>query len=74
MQYPLLFFLMKKSADFRKELIEHDYVDMIMLIPQNWIKDAHTDIALLFLNRKNRQRGIVKFIDITYDSGSDFSW
>ncbi len=62
----------EKSADFRKELIEHDYVDMIMLIPQNWIKDAHTNIALLFLNRKNRQRGIVKFIDITYDSGSDF--
>lgn len=26
----------EKSADFRKELIEHDYVDMIMLIPQNW--------------------------------------
>ena len=57
-----------KSKDFRKELIDKDYVDIIVLIPKNWFRDASTDIALLLLNRENRQRGIVKFIDVTYDA------
>lgn len=62
----------EKSKDFRKELIDMNYVDMIVLIPQNWFKGANSDIALLFLNQENRRMGIVKFIDITYDSGSDY--
>ena len=61
----------EKPMIIRQELIERNLLDTIVLIPSHWLDNAKEDIALLFLNTVNRQKGIIKFVDVTYDSGSD---
>lgn len=68
---PSSFLSDEKTKIIRQELIKRDLLDTIILIPSNWLMGANEDIALLYLNINNRQKGVVKFIDITYDSGSD---
>ncbi|MBR5061447.1 MAG: N-6 DNA methylase [Prevotella sp.] len=70
---PYSFLWHNNTKSIREELIKRDILDMVVLIPSNWLKNLNQDIALLFVNTYNRQHGIVKFIDATYDSGSDFS-
>ncbi len=70
---PSSFLSEEKTNNIRKELIERDLLDTIILIPSYWLDNANEDIALLYLNTINRQKGVVKFIDITYDSGSDIT-
>ena len=70
---PSSFLSEEKAKIIRQELINRDLLDTIVLIPSDWIGNVRDDIALLFLNTNNRQKGIVKFIDITYDSGGDIA-
>lgn len=70
---PSSFLSEEKTMNIRQELINRDLLDTIVLIPSDWLDDnASEDIALIYLNTNNRQKGIVKFVDVTYDSGSDF--
>lgn len=68
---PSSFLSEEKTKNIRQELIERDLLDTILLIPSYWLDGANEDFAILYLNTNNRQKGVVKFIDITYDSGSD---
>ena len=70
---PCSFLSEENTKGIRQGLIAKDLLDAIVLIPSNWLDNASEDIALLYLNNNNRQKGVVKFIDITYDSGSDIS-
>ena len=70
---PCSFLSAEKTKDIRQGLIDRDLLDTIVLIPSDWLDNASEDIALLFLNTNYRQKGIVKFIDVTYDSGSDIA-
>lgn len=70
---PCSFLSEEKTKGIRQGLIEKDLLDTIVLIPSNWLDNVSEDFALLYLNNNNRQKGVVKFIDITYDSGSDIA-
>ncbi len=70
---PSSFLSEEKAKGIRQGLIDRDLLDTIVLIPSNWLDNVSEDIALLYLNNNNRQKGVVKFIDITYDSGSDIA-
>lgn len=61
----------ERAMIIRQELIKRNLLDTIILIPSNWLDGANEDIALLYLNTNNHQKGVVKFIDITYNSGND---
>lgn len=68
---PSSFLSEEKARNIRQELIKRDLLDTVVVIPSYWLDNANVDIALLYLNTVNRQKGIVKFVDVTYDSGSD---
>lgn len=70
---PCSFLSGEKTKSIRQRLIDRDLLDTIVLIPSDWLDNASENIALLYLNNNNRQKGIVKFIDATYDSGSDIA-
>ena len=68
---PSSFLSEEKARSIRQELVKRDLLDTVVVIPSYWLDNANEDIALLYLNAVNRQKGIVKFVDVTYDSGSD---
>lgn len=70
---PCSFLSEEKTKGIRQGIIDKDLLDTIVLIPSCWLDNVNEDIALLYLNNNNRQKGVVKFIDITYDSGSDIA-
>ncbi|MBQ6208621.1 MAG: N-6 DNA methylase [Prevotella sp.] len=63
----------KRSVkSIREKLIEDNILDTVLVVPKRWIDEtANTDFAILFLNSKKKRCGNIKFVDITYDSGSD---
>ena len=70
---PSSFLSEEKTKGIRQGLIDRDLLDTVVLIPSGWLDNVSEDIVLLYLNNNNRQKGVVKLIDITYDSGSDIA-
>lgn len=70
---PKTFLSHKRSQPIREKIVLENLLETVVVIPSYWVNNAKGDIdmSIIFLNPKSKRPGNIKFVDITYDSGSD---
>ena len=70
---PKTYLFYNSSQPIREKIVLENLLETVIVIPSYWVNNANRDIdmSILFLNPKSKRPGNIKFVDITYDSGSD---
>lgn len=63
-------FLKESNQQLRKQMIDSDVLETVIVLPGFWLGKSKENFALLSL-KKCKRKYVTKFIDITYDCGNE---